>query len=78
MPTLVEILGPIRDVQVIATGRGIRIRRWLKQQYGGENWRKLKGIALIRDSANQTYYAEIHWFECHGVGRRLFKIKGPQ
>jgi hypothetical protein len=77
VPKLVEVLGPIREIEVIATGRGVRIRRWLKEKYGGKNWRKLKGIALIRDTENQTYEAEIHWFECHGIGRRLFKIKEP-
>jgi len=75
MPELVEILGPVRHIEVIASGRGVRIRRWLKKTYGGENWRKLKGIALIRDASNQVYEAEIHWFECHGIGRRRFKIK---
>ena len=44
-----EILGAIRDVTVIASGRGIRIQQWLREQFGGQRWRKLKGIATIRD-----------------------------
>jgi hypothetical protein len=68
-------MGPIREVQVIASGRGVKVARWLRKTYGGKNWRKLKGIALIRDAANQIYEAEIHWFECHGIGQRLHKIK---
>lgn len=75
MAELLEILGPIRHIEVIASGRGVKIRRWLKKTYGGTNWRKLKGTALIRDTAHKVYEAEIHWFECHGIGRRRFKIK---
>jgi hypothetical protein len=75
MPELLEILGPIQQIDVIASGRGVKIGRWLIKTYGGKNWRKLKGFALIRDTTNQIYQAEIHWYECHGIGRRRFKIK---
>jgi len=74
---LFEILGPIRNIEVIASGRDVRIRKRLIKAFGGTNWRKLKGTALIRDVKGQIYEAEIHWFEAHGVGRRLFKIKEP-
>jgi hypothetical protein len=38
-------------------------------------WRKMKGIARIRDYNGDIYEAEIHWFEAHGVGKRDWKIK---
>ena len=31
--------------------------------------------SLVRDSAGEIYEAKIHWYECHGIGKRLFKIK---
>lgn len=74
-PTDFEILGPIREVQVIAAGRGVRIQRRLRRNYGGSRWRKMKGIALIREYDGGLYEAEIHWFEAHGIGRRDWKIK---
>jgi hypothetical protein len=74
---LFEILGPIRHVEVIASGTGVRAGRDLRRRFGGRNWKKMKGIALVRDTRNEVYEAEIHWYECHGVGRQLFKIKRP-
>jgi len=70
-----EILSQIRNVQVIASGRGVRIRRRLQRKHGGSRWRKMKGTALIREYNGDTYEAEIHWFEAHGVGRHDWKIK---
>jgi hypothetical protein len=45
--------------------------------YGGNRWRKLKGVAQVRLSNGRIRKAEIHWYEGHGVGRREFKIKLP-
>jgi hypothetical protein len=70
-----KVLGAIRDVQEIAKGRGIKILSFLKKKYGGRNWRKMKGIALIEDQYGWIGDAEIHWFEAHGVGRVLWKVK---
>jgi hypothetical protein len=69
------IRGAIRDVQVIARGQGVRIRGYLQKQYGGANWRKLKGVCLIEDDHGWIGNAEIHWFEAHGIGRVKWKIK---
>jgi hypothetical protein len=44
-----EILGPIKDVQAIAAGRGVRMQRRLRRSHGGFRWRKMKGFALIRE-----------------------------
>ena len=43
-----EIVGDITDVEVIATGRGIRRLKHLRKRYGGKRWRKLKGNATVR------------------------------
>jgi hypothetical protein len=74
---LFEILGPFRKVEVIASGRTIRVANYLRAQFGGRKWRKMKGVALVRDIEGEVYEAEIHWFEAHGVGRRLERIKRP-
>ena len=70
-----EILGEIRDVEVIAAGRGVHIRQYLERTYGKGRWRKLKGRAAVRLADGAVCEAEIHWYEAHGVGRRDFKIK---
>lgn len=69
-----ELLGEIRDVEVIAEGRGVRIKRFLRERYGGRRWRKLKGVAVVRLDDGRIRTAEIHWYEAHGVGRTGFKI----
>jgi len=70
-----EILGEIRDIETIATGRGVYIRRYLERTYGKGRWRKRKGRATVQLADGTVYEAEIHWFEAHGVGRKDFKIK---
>lgn len=70
-----EILGEIKDVEKIATGRGVYIRRCLERTYGKGRWRKMKGIATVQLADGTICEAEIHWFEAHGVERRDFKIK---
>jgi hypothetical protein len=69
------IVGEIRDVRPIALGRSVRVRVRLRKLYGGERWRKLKGIAAVRLPNGTRCLAELHWYESHGVGRREFKIK---
>ena len=45
-----EIVGDITDVEIIATGRGIkRLKSWRKR-HGGMRWRKLKGNATFASS----------------------------
>jgi hypothetical protein len=70
-----EILGEIRQIETIASGRGIRILNRLVRQYGKGNWRKLEGLALVRLWDGTVIEAEVHWFEAHGIGRRIMKIK---
>jgi hypothetical protein len=70
-----EIVGDITNVQVIATGRGIRRLKTLRKRHGGRRWRKMKGDATVRLVSGALRRAEIHWYEAHGVGKRGLKIK---
>lgn len=70
-----KILGEIRDIEVIASGRGVYIRRYLERTYGKGRWRKMKGIATVELLDGTICEAEIHWYEAHGIGRKDFKIK---
>lgn len=71
-----KIVGKIRNIEIIAAGREIRVLKYLQRQYGKGRWRKLKGdvtvelldIGMIRE-------AEVHWYESHGIGRRRMIIK---
>jgi hypothetical protein len=75
MTTGFEILSGIRDVETIAAGRSVYIRRYLERTYGRGRWRKMKGIATVRLADGTIWEAESHWFEAHGIGRKDFKIK---
>ena len=70
-----KVIGRIADVETIASGNSVRERRRLQKFYGGRRWRKLKGTATVRLADGTMCYAELHWYECHGVGAREFKIK---
>lgn len=73
-----KILSEIRDIETIATGQGVYIRRYLDRMYGKGRWRKRKGIATVQLADGTVGQAEIHWFEAHGIGRKDFKIKRIQ
>jgi hypothetical protein len=73
--SMFAIVGDIRNVQVIATGRGIRRLKTLRKRHGGKRWRELKGDATVRLANGTHRRAEIHWYEAHGVGKRGLKIK---
>jgi hypothetical protein len=70
-----EVVGTILEVETIATGRQIRELRRLVRAYGPGRWRKRKGIARIPVPNGNSYTAEIHWYEAHGIGRKEYKIK---
>ena len=72
-----ELLGPIRDVETIASSREIRELRRLRRRYGKGRWRKRKGVAKVRLLDGTVHTAELHWYEAHGIGRREVKIKFP-
>ncbi len=70
-----RIVSPIRNIEVIAAGRGVRIRQRLQRLYGKGRWRKMKGVALVQLPDGSLCEAEIHWYEAHGIGKYEFKIK---
>ncbi len=75
MMTEFELLSEIRDIETIATGRGVYIRSHLERTFGKGRWRKMKGRATVQLADGAVCEAEIHWFEAHGMGRKDFKIK---
>jgi len=70
-----EIIGEITDIETIAKGQSIRDLARLRKKYGPGHWRKRKGRATVRMEDGSIHYAEIHWYEAHGIGRRKFKVK---
>jgi hypothetical protein len=72
-----EVVGPMRDIETIATGLAIRQLRRLNRQYGRGRWRNRKGVAKVRLKDATVHRAEVHWYEAHGIGRREMKIKFP-
>jgi len=71
-----EIVGPLSEVETIAIGARIRDLRRLTRVYGPGRWRKVKGAAFVRIlETNETFRAEVHWYEASGIGRKELKIK---
>jgi hypothetical protein len=70
-----QIIGPITEIETIATSSGIRELSRLRKRYGRGRWRKRKGIAEVRLTSGEIVWAEIHWYEATGIGRKEFKIK---
>ncbi len=70
-----EVVGSITDVEIIAEGQGIRELSLLRQHYGLGNWRKKKGRANVRLADGTMAFAEVHWYEAHGIGKVKMKIK---
>ncbi len=70
-----EIIGKIKNIEIIAVGNSLRELSQLRQKYGDGRWRKLKGIAQVSLENGSIRLAEIHWYEAHGIGKRKMKIK---
>ena len=70
-----EVIGEIVEIEVIASGSGIRILPLLRKRHGRGRWRKLKGKALVRVADGTARHAELHWFGAHGIGKRHVRIK---
>jgi hypothetical protein len=70
-----EILGELRDIEVIAVGRKIRELPRLQRAYGKGRWRKMKGFATIQYLDGRIREAELHWYEADGIGRVDWKVK---
>ena len=69
------LTGSIRDTHVIASGTGVRVRKYLWHRYGRGNWRKMKGIAEVLYADGSICLVELHGYEAHGIGRRELKDK---
>jgi hypothetical protein len=70
-----EIISEIVGVEIIAVGGSIRDLARLNKVHGDGRWRKLKGRASVRLPSGRVRFAELHWYEAHGIGKRDFKIK---
>ncbi|MBM3942196.1 MAG: hypothetical protein FJ316_04605 [SAR202 cluster bacterium] len=70
-----EIISQIEQVEAIAVGTAIHDLAGLRRLYGAGHWRKLKGVATIRLANGRIRFAELHWYEAHGIGRKEIKRK---
>jgi hypothetical protein len=70
-----RIVGPITDVEVIATGTAIRERKRLSKMYGRGRGRKMKGFGVVEYADGSILSSEIHWYEAHGIGKKEYKVK---
>ena len=64
-----RVVGPVQSVEAVAIGRSIRELTRLRKAYGGQRWRKLKGIAMVELPNGPVAPAEVHWHGVHGIGR---------
>ena len=70
-----QIIGAIESRVTIAEGAEIRQLDRLVELFGQGRWLKRKGQAVVRLPDGAIHRAELHWYEAHGIGRRLTKIK---
>lgn len=70
-----KIFPPIINKETIAKRFSIRELQNLREKFGGDNWRKMKGEAQVELLDRSIRLAELHWYECHGIGKKKMKIK---
>jgi hypothetical protein len=70
-----RIVGEITHIEVIAAGSGIRDLQRIRKFHGKGRWRKMKGLAYIRIANGRVRFAELHWYEAHGIGKKEMKRK---
>ena len=70
-----EIIGNIESIETIAVSKSIKDFSRIRRQYGLGRWGKMKGKAKIRLINGSIRYAELHWYEAHGIGKKKIKIK---
>lgn len=70
-----RITSPIENIERIARRFSINELKSLREKFGGANWRKLKGEAYIELFNGEIRLAELHWYECHNIGKRKIKVK---
>jgi hypothetical protein len=62
-----KIIGKISDVETVASTKPIKEIRRLRKAYGSG-----RPVGLADGT---ICYAEVHWYEAHGIGPKEFKIK---
>jgi hypothetical protein len=70
-----ELIGTVENVEPIAIGGRIRVLARLRKTHGSGRWRKLKGIGRVRLLDGSEWFAELHWYEAHGIGKKEMKVK---
>jgi len=70
-----ELVDKITEIETIAVGPGIHDIGRLRKMYGRGRWRKLKGFAFVRLEDGSTCWAELHWYEAHGIGKKEMRVK---
>lgn len=72
-----RLLSEPTDVDTVAAGQGITLRERMRlgRQYGQSRWRKMKGTARVELTNGWIGWAEVHWYEAHGIGRVDWKLK---
>lgn len=71
------IVGEVTNIVTIAEGSGIRELPKLRRVHCDGRWKKKNGLAHVRLPDGEIIYAEVHWYEAHGVGKVEYKIKHP-
>jgi hypothetical protein len=69
------VVGQITDIEIIAVGSRIQILPFFRRKFGKGRWRKSKGKSYVKLQNGNVRFAEVHWFEAHGIGKRLMRIK---
>jgi hypothetical protein len=69
------VLGRIMGLETIAAGRAIRELPKLRKRHGPGRWLKRKGRARVRLDDGTICFAEVHWYEAHGIGKKDLKLK---
>jgi hypothetical protein len=70
-----ELIDEISEAETIAAGPSIRELSQLRKRFGHGRWRKRKGVANVRLRDGTIRFAEIHWYEAHGIDKVRMKIK---
>jgi len=43
--------------------------------YGSPRWLERRGFAAVRLLNDDMVFAELHWYEAHGIGKREMTVK---
>ena len=69
-----DILSEITDIETITKGSGIRDLHRLRKTYGAGDWRKMKGIARIRLSTEESVWPSSIGMKRTGLARRRLSV----